>query len=210
MPGPALCLRPPGLSSTCIPSCILAEPSPWDRLPTTTTRRGPVGDPLPSTQPLPSTSQSTVSPFPPNNSQPMHFHRLRQKPQPVSPLFGEINYRVYAEHKPSPGGKVAREAGRKRNSGDNLNCGIGKDLLAAYVFISLFRCTISKVSARIPLQSALRAASFPPGLRPQARFVAQPPKAALSAELSATTQRPFGLLLLILFLQEQEKNRELW
>ena len=58
---------------------------------------------------------------------------------------------------------MAREAGRKRNSGDNPNRGTGKDLLAAYVFLCLLRGTISKVSARIPLQSALRAASFPPG-----------------------------------------------
>ena len=51
VPGPALCLHPPGLSSTGIPSCILAEPCPWDGLPTATTRGGHVGDPLPSTQP---------------------------------------------------------------------------------------------------------------------------------------------------------------
>ena len=51
VPGPALCLCPPGLSSPDIPSCILAEPCPWDRLPTATTRGGPVGDPLPSAQP---------------------------------------------------------------------------------------------------------------------------------------------------------------
>ena len=58
---------------------------------------------------------------------------------------------------------MAREAGRKRNSGDNLLCGMGKDLLTGHVFLSLFLRTVSKISARIPLQSALRAASFPPG-----------------------------------------------
>ena len=78
-------------------------------------------------------------------------------------FFIQLNYRLCAKRKPSPGGKVAREAGRKRNSGDNPNLGTGKDLLAAYVFLSLFCGTMSKVFARIPLQSALRAASFPPG-----------------------------------------------
>ena len=51
VPGPALCFQPPGLSSTGIPSCILAESCAWDRLPTATTRWGPVGNPVPSRQP---------------------------------------------------------------------------------------------------------------------------------------------------------------
>ena len=38
---------PPGLSSTCIPSCILAEPRPWDGLPTATTRGIPRGQSAP-------------------------------------------------------------------------------------------------------------------------------------------------------------------
>ena len=66
-----------------------------------------------------------------------------------------INYRLCAKREPSPGGKVAREAGRKRNSGDNPNRGTGKDLLVAYVFLSLFLRTVSNVTARIPLQSKI-------------------------------------------------------
>ena len=50
---------------------------------------------------------------------------------------------------------MAREAGRKRNSGDNLLRGIGKDLLTGYVFLSLFLRTVSNVTARIPLQSKI-------------------------------------------------------
>ena len=52
-------------------------------------------------------------------------------------------------------GKVAREVGRKRNSGDNLLRGIGKDLLTGYVFLSLFLRTVSNITARIPLQSKI-------------------------------------------------------
>ena len=45
-------------------------------------------------------------------------------------------------------------------------------------------------------------------LRPQARFGAQPPKAALGVEMSKTYSASLRLLLLVLFLQEQEKNIE--
>jgi hypothetical protein len=71
------------------------------------------------------------------------------------PAVGGVNYRLCAKRKPSPGGKVARKAGRKRNSGDNLLRGIGKDLLTGYVFLSLFLRTVSNVTARIPLQSKI-------------------------------------------------------
>ncbi len=62
-----------------------------------------------------------------------------------------INCRLYAKHNPSPGGKVAREAGRKRNSGDDLICGTSEDFLMGYVLLSLFLRTESDISARIPL-----------------------------------------------------------
>ena len=61
------------------------------------------------------------------------------------------NYRLCAERNPSPGGKVAREAGRKRNSGDNLMSGTGKDFWNFYAFQRLFLRTNPYFSSRIPL-----------------------------------------------------------
>ena len=79
-------------------------------------------------------------------------------------LNKKVNDRLYAKHKPSPGGKVARVAGRKRNSGDNLQCGTGKDLLICFVWPSLFLRTSFSISARIPLQpQCAHWGSFPSG-----------------------------------------------
>ena len=42
-------------------------------------------------------------------------------------------------------------------------CGTSEAFLMCYVLLSLFLRTELSISARIPLQSALWAASFPPG-----------------------------------------------
>ena len=51
VPRPALLSPPSWTFHHGHPRRILPEPRPWDRLPTATTRGGPVGDPFPSTQP---------------------------------------------------------------------------------------------------------------------------------------------------------------
>ena len=42
-------------------------------------------------------------------------------------------------------------------------CGTGKDLLKCTVLLSLFLRTESNISARIPLPTSLRSATFSPG-----------------------------------------------
>jgi len=68
-------------------------------------------------------------------------------------FYGKVNDRLCAKRNPSPGEKVAREAGQKRNSGDNPICGTSADLLMRNVLLRLFPRTKSNISARIPLQS---------------------------------------------------------
>ena len=48
-------------------------------------------------------------------------------PSPIFNYCGKLSFSGVSRN-PSPGEKVAREAGRKRNSGDNLMGGTGKDL----------------------------------------------------------------------------------
>ena len=53
--------------------------------------------------------------------------------------------------------------GREWNSGEDLLCGTGKDILKRFVLLSLILRTTSNIPARIPLPTQLRRATFSPG-----------------------------------------------
>ena len=53
--------------------------------------------------------------------------------------------------------------GREWNAGDNPPYGTCKDLLRLFVLLSLLLRTVSTITARIPLPTSLRSATFSPG-----------------------------------------------
>ena len=53
--------------------------------------------------------------------------------------------------------------GREWNAGDNPMCSTCKDLLILLVLLSLLLRTVSNVTARVPLPTSLRSATFSPG-----------------------------------------------
>ena len=53
--------------------------------------------------------------------------------------------------------------GREWNAGDNPLCGTCKDLLKLFVLLSLLLRAVSNITARIPLPTSLRSATFSPG-----------------------------------------------
>ena len=53
--------------------------------------------------------------------------------------------------------------GREWNAGDSLICGTGKDLLKLFILLSLLLRAVSNITARIPLPTSLRSATFSPG-----------------------------------------------